>query len=134
VLFVASGVNGAASLLELVDATDAEHRVVRRFGVAGRVAELGAALWLEREAGRVEPVGRPLRAGAAGAMLRTAQAATLCALAASLLGRRSRAARTVAGVLGTIGAAGTKLGVFYAGRPSTLDPRATFEPQRRPER
>jgi formate-dependent nitrite reductase membrane component NrfD len=130
VLFVGSAVNGAGSLLALLDATEAERRTVQWFALAGRVAELGAALWMEREAGRVERVGRPLRTGAAGAMLTAAKATTLAAMAASLWGRRSRRARAVAGLLGTVGAAATKVGVFYAGRPSTLDPRATFELQR----
>jgi Polysulphide reductase, NrfD len=130
VLFVASAVTGAASLLELRDANQAERRAVQVFGLAGRIAEIGAGLWMDRAAGRVERAGRPLKEGVAGAMLRAAKTATLAALVASLFGRRSRAARTAAGVLGTVGAAATKAGVFYAGRPSTLDPRATFEPQR----
>jgi formate-dependent nitrite reductase membrane component NrfD len=130
VLFVASAANGAASLLELAEAGESERRTVRSFALAARVAELGAALWVERESGRVERVGRPLKSGAAGAMLATAKVATAGALALSLLGRRSRAARVLAGVLGTVGSAATKFGVFYAGRPSTMDPRATFELQR----
>jgi hypothetical protein len=129
-LFVASAVNGAASLLELRPAGPAERRTVHSFALAGRVAELGAAVWVDREAGRVERVGRPLRSGAAGAMLKTAKAATAGALLASVLGHRSRRIRALAGLLGTVGAAATKFGVFYAGRPSTLDPRATFELQR----
>lgn len=131
-LFVASAVNGAASLLEVRGGTEAERRAVRTFGLAGRAAEIAAAVWMEREAGRVERVATPLKSGAAGAMLRTAKAATLGAIAFSALGRRSRAARMLAGALGTIGSAATKFGVFYSGRPSTLDPRATFELQRNP--
>jgi hypothetical protein len=130
VLFVASAVTGAASALELMDAHEPEQRVVHVFATTGRLAELGAALWLEREAGRVERVGRPLKEGVSGALLRLAKTATIGALAASFLGRRSRGARRLAGALGTIGAAATKFGVFYAGRPSTLDPRAVSDSQR----
>lgn len=131
VLFVGSAANGAASLLELLDARPAERRTVGSFALAGRLAELGGAVWMERETVRkVERVGHPLRSGVAGAMLKTARVATAGALVASAFGRSSRAARALAGVLGTVGAAATKFGVFYAGRPSTLDPRASFELQR----
>jgi hypothetical protein len=130
-LFVGSAVNGAGSLLELLDAGVTERRAVRSYALAGRVAELGAALWLDRETARAGRTGRPLKTGAAGAMLTTAKATTIAAVAASLWGPRSRRARALAGVLGTIGSAATKLGVFYAGRASTLDPRASFELQRR---
>jgi DMSO reductase anchor subunit len=143
-LFVASAVGGAASALELMPAGPAERRVVRTFGALGRVAELAAAAWTERRAAHTERVARPkeatprssrrlggfLHEGAPGAMLRAARLATAAALGASLLGGRSRGARVAAGLLGSAGALAVKFGVFYAGRPSTMDPRATFEPQR----
>jgi DMSO reductase anchor subunit len=129
-LFVASAVSGAAGLLELADATEAERRAVRAFGLLGRIGELVASIWVEREAGRVERVGRPLREGVAGAMLKAAQASTAAAVALALLPGRGRAQRVATGVLGSAGAALVKFGIFYAGRPSTADPRASFELQR----
>lgn len=129
-LFVASAASGAAGLLELAPATEPERRVVRAFGLAGRIGELASARWVEREAGRVERAGRPLKNGAAGAMLRTAKAATTAAVVLALTPGKGRAKRMATGVLGTAGAVLVKLGVFYAGRPSTADPRASFELQR----
>lgn len=129
-LFVTSAVSGAASLLELAPADESERRAVRAFGFFGRIGELAAAAWVHREAGRVERVGRPLTHGAAGAMLKAATVATGAALGFSLIPGKSRAKRAATGLLGTAGAVLVKLGIFYAGRPSAADPRASFELQR----
>jgi hypothetical protein len=129
-LFVASAVSGAAGLLELAPASDAERRAVKAFGLLGRIAELAAARWVDREASRVERVGRPLHEGAPGAMLRAGKVATTAAVAVALMPGKSRAQRIATGMLGTAGAALVKFGIFYAGKPSTSDPRASFELQR----
>ena len=131
-LFVASAVSGAAGLLELAPATERERRVVRAFGLIGRIGELAAARWVERDAGRIDRVGRPLREGPSGAMLRAAKAATTAAVVLALAPGRGRAQRMATGLLGTAGAALVKLGIFYAGAPSVRDPRASFELQRSP--
>src|SRR5439155_16428891 len=47
-LFMASAVAGAASLLDLMSLTPAEQRVVRRYGVIGKLAELGAGQLVDR--------------------------------------------------------------------------------------
>ena len=129
-LFVASAVSGAAGALELAPANEAERRVVKAFGLVGRIAELAAARRVERAAGRVERVGRPLHEGAPGAMLKAAKVATTAAVALALIPGKGRAQRVATGVLGTAGAALVKLGIFYAGKPSTSDPRASFDLQR----
>jgi hypothetical protein len=63
-------------------------------------------------------------------MLKTATAATGAAIALTLFPGRSRAKRVATGLLGSAGAVLVKLGIFYAGRPSAADPRASFELQR----
>jgi hypothetical protein len=130
VLFTASAVSGAASLLDLLDLGEREQRVVRRYGLAGKLAELAAMLAVERDAGRVERVGRPLREGVAGALWRASKAFGTASLAFSLLPGRGRGKRTLSGLLGTMGSLALRFAVFHAGRASARDPRATFRQQR----
>ena len=103
---------------------------MRAFGLIGRVGELAAARWVKRDAGKNERVARPLHEGASGAMLKAAEAATAAAVALALAPGKSRFKRVATGLLGSAGAALVKLGIFYAGRPSASDPRASFELQR----
>ena len=128
-LFVASAASGAAALLETMHLNESEERVIRRFSLAAKIGELVAMNAVEREASRVERVGRPYTQGPSGAILRAAKIATVAGIAASLLGK-GRAARAAAAVSGTFAAAAFKWGVFLAGRASARDPQATFESQR----
>jgi formate-dependent nitrite reductase membrane component NrfD len=129
-LFIGSAVSGAAALFGLLPLEPEERRVVERFGMAGKVVDLAAMAAVEREANRVEPVGRPLRDGASGALWNGAKALTAASLALSLLPGSSRLKRLAAGVLGTAGAVALRFAVFHAGKASARDPRATFRPQR----
>ena len=130
VLFVASAMSGAASLLDLMDLGAREERVVRRFGILGRVAEMGAMLAVEREAGQVERVGRSLHEGVSGALWKAAKGLTAASLLASVLPGRTRGKRAASGVLGTVGSLALRFAVFHAGKSSARDPRATFHQQR----
>jgi formate-dependent nitrite reductase membrane component NrfD len=129
-LFVASAATGAASLLQLLELNRREESIVRRFAVAGATADLAASLAVERAAGRVESVATPLHEGLAGSLLKAAKTMTAGGLAINLLPGRARWKRMAAGLLGALGSAATKFGVFYAGQPSARDPRATFRQQR----
>jgi formate-dependent nitrite reductase membrane component NrfD len=131
VAFVGSAAAGAASLLELASLNDAEARVVRRFGFAGRLAELTGSLAIVREASSVDRVGRPYREGLSGALIGAARALTGGSLLVSLAARRSRRASRLAAGLSILGSLALRFGVFRAGWPSARDPRATFELQRR---
>jgi formate-dependent nitrite reductase membrane component NrfD len=129
-LFMASAVAGAASVLDLIPMTGRQATVVRQYGLLGRVAELVAAVAVERDAGRVERVGRPLREGLSGSLWTASKVLTAGSLVLSLLSRRSRGLRAAAGLLGTAGALALRFSVFHAGKASTRDPRATFHQQR----
>lgn len=129
-LFMGSAMTAAASLLHLMRLSERERRIVKRFGVAGALIGLAAHAAMEREAGRVERVARPLHEGPSGALLRAAKALTAASLALGLVSGKSRARWAAAGILGTGGALATKFGVFHAGRASARDPRATFHQQR----
>jgi len=130
-LFAASAVSGAASILDLLELNEREERLVWHFGVAGKAAELAAAMAVDREAAKVERVARPLKEGLSGALWRAAKAATAGSLLASLIPvgpKKTR--RKVSGILGTIGAVLVRFALWRAGKASARDPRATFEMQR----
>ncbi|MBW8873466.1 MAG: polysulfide reductase NrfD [Acidobacteria bacterium] len=133
-LFIGSAVSGAASLFGLlpVDLSPREVRIVERFGMMGKVADLAAMTVVEHEADRIEPVGRPLREGISGALWTAARVLTGASLALSLLSGRSRAKRAAGGLLGTAGALALRFAIFHAGKASARDPRATFRQQRQP--
>jgi formate-dependent nitrite reductase membrane component NrfD len=132
-LFVGSSISGLASLFGLLPGrlSPREEKIVDRFGKIGKVADLAAMVAVERDADRIELVGRPLREGLSGALWTTAKIATAASLALSLLPRRSRAKRVASGLCGTAGALALRFALFHAGKASVRDPRATFRPQKR---
>jgi formate-dependent nitrite reductase membrane component NrfD len=133
-LFIGSSMASAASFFDL-GATVAskqaarERRVVRVFGTVGEVIELAAMAAIERDAKRVERVGRPLSEGVSGALWTAARALTIVSLVASVLPGRSRRRTVAAGLLGTAGALALRFAVFHAGKASSRDPHATFARQ-----
>jgi len=124
-LFMASAVTSAASALDFCSLPPAARRAVRRYGIAGKIAEIVIARLLEREAGSAPRVAAPLQEGASGRLWKAAKACVVASLAAGILGQR----RT-AGFFGTVGSWALRFSMIHAGRASTLDPRAAFEQQR----
>lgn len=141
-LFAASAASSAQAALELFANNEAEARVLRRFGLAGKAAELVAMQAMELEVGPRSRAGLPLRRGASGALWTSAKVLTAASLLVSALpgrsgGRLTRTPRwkTVASAaLATAGAVCLRFAVVQAGRASARDPRATFEPQREGQR
>ena len=129
-LYVASAVSSATALLEVTDLTDEERRTVSRLGVLGQVAEIAATFAVQKQASKVERVGRPLKEGLSGSLWKASTYLTLSALVASLLPGRSRGKSWLAAALGTAGALALRFSVFHAGKRSARDPRASFEMQR----
>lgn len=130
VVFMSSGVTAAASVLDLFAMTGEEAAVVRRFGVAGKLAELAFAEAMRREADRVPRVGKPLHEGLSGALWRAAKTCTVASLGLSLLPGGGTRGRRAAGLLGIAGSLSTRFAVFHAGKVSARDPRASFHLQR----
>jgi formate-dependent nitrite reductase membrane component NrfD len=142
VLFIGSSMSSAASVFDLGALTPRrpdpaergarrhEARAIRAFGAAGKVVELAAMAVVERDAKRVERVGRPLHEGLSGTLWTAAKALTAASLVATLLPGRSRRRTVAAGLLGTAGALALRFAVFHAGKASTRDPRAAFAQQR----
>nr|MBA3430436.1 polysulfide reductase NrfD [Actinomycetota bacterium] len=72
-LFVSSAVSSAGALLGMMQFNDTEEQVVRRFAIAGGVAETIAGSMVEREVSKVERVGRPLEEGLSGSLWKAAK-------------------------------------------------------------
>jgi formate-dependent nitrite reductase membrane component NrfD len=130
-LFAASAASSAAGLLQLTDLNRTEARVVGRLATLAQAGEVAAALVVERRAGRVARVGRPLHEGAAGTLWRLSQIATAASLGLGLVPVRARPKRLARGLLATGGGLALRFAVFLAGKASARDPRAVFELQRR---
>ena len=124
-LFIASAVTSAASALDLCTLPPVAERAVRRYGIAGKIAEIVVASLLEREAGAAPSVIAPLHEGRSGRLWKAAKVCVVASLAAGILGQRR-----LAGFFGTVGSCVLRFSIMEAGRASTLDPRAAFEQQR----
>lgn len=131
-LFIGTSVSGLASLFGLLPALPPEEeKVVERFGLAGKVVDLAAMAAMEREASRVEPVGRPATPRRSLRDLwKAARGMTAASLALSLLPGKARIKKIASGLLGTAGAIALRFAVFHVGKASARDPRATFRQQR----
>jgi hypothetical protein len=129
-LFVASAASSASALLEMTDLDDHEHRIVESFGRLAAVGEIVAALAVERDAGAVDRVGRPLREGVSGALWKASLVSGAGGLLLSLAPGRSKSKRFLSSALTTAGALTMRFAVFHAGKASARDPHATFEMQR----
>jgi formate-dependent nitrite reductase membrane component NrfD len=126
-LFSASAVSGATSLLALVPGlNEREAAAVRRFSIAGRVAELAASFALERELGRSSRAHTHLRSGGAGTRWRAAHALTGVSLALTVAGRGKRFTYTAA-LTAFLGSLAVKTAVYEAGRSSAADPASTTD-------
>ena len=111
VLFTASGVAGAASLLLLGPCDDDAAAVLRRYGIAGKVGELAASAAVEKEVSDPTPYrSTPL--------WRAAHALTALSLLLSLPRRRNRRREVLAALTGTAGSAAVKFAVAQAGERS----------------
>ncbi|MGA8598334.1 MAG: NrfD/PsrC family molybdoenzyme membrane anchor subunit [Bryobacteraceae bacterium] len=129
-LFLASGAASAASFFEFFKLNPREASAVERFGALGKIIELAATFALEAEANRIERVGRPLKSGFSGFLWQSAKAFTIASAILSLVPGESRPRRIMAGVLGSAAGLCLRFGIFYAGKASARDPRASFAQQR----
>ncbi|HYZ46118.1 MAG TPA: NrfD/PsrC family molybdoenzyme membrane anchor subunit [Actinomycetota bacterium] len=129
-VFVSSAAQSAAALLQLTSLSAVESKIVGRLATLAQAGELAAAFALEREAHSSERVARGLDEGVGGALWRISKISTGAALALGLLPVRARSKRIARGLLGTLAGVTLRFGIFYGGKASARDPRASFEPQR----
>ncbi len=130
-LFIASGVASAASLLQMLpEHSRVARRVVRRFGVIGKLGELAAEVAVERELSRTEALSRHLKQGRARRLWNMARLCTATSLVLDLLPGQRRWKQLTSSGLGTVGALAARQAIYAAGMASSKDPHATFVPQR----
>ncbi len=130
VLFLASGTASASAFFELFNLNRHEAATVERFGMMGKITELLAAIALERNAAGVERVVRPLKTGFSGLLWQAAKVLTVAGIILSVIPGKSRKRRISSGLIGTAASLCFRFGIFYAGKISARDPRASFDQQR----
>lgn len=130
VLFVASSMSSATSLLALMELSKTEEVIVHRLDLAAGAAELAAALLVQKEASEVERVGRALGEGLGASLWKASTILGVASLLLAVLPGGGRTRRALGAVLGTAGGLCVRFGVFHAGKSSARDPRATFAHQR----
>ncbi|RKH42002.1 formate dehydrogenase [Corallococcus sp. AB050B] len=128
--FMSSATASAGSLLSLFPHSDAEERVLRRFRIAGKLAEAVTREAVELEARQVMEVGKPLRTGASGALWALSRTCSLAGWVMEVLPGRARWKQVTADVLSTVGAVAMRYAVIQAGKASARNPQATFQGQR----
>src|SRR5437763_15712032 len=121
-LFGASAVASLASIFELMPLHARERRIMFRFGLAGRLAEIAASAAVENAAHRRPGLAKPLRDGFSGTLWNTATVCVVASLVVSVLPFAGRRKRFASGVLGVVGGACLRFAIFYAGKRSARDP------------
>ncbi len=119
---------GSAGGMAMATTPVEQARPARRMALLGSAIELAASRRIESRLGLL---AEPYLTGRAGTLLRAGRAMTAAgALGTVLLGRRSRAASVVSGLLVNGGALATRFGIFEGGVASTRDPKYVVVPQR----
>ena len=77
VLFTASAMASAGSILKLIPACDRDHRIANTFAVTGAIVEFAAGKALERECARVPLVAKALHRGVPGVLWNAAKLFTM---------------------------------------------------------
>ena len=129
-LFISGAMTSVAAFFQMWGPRRGERKVISTFGAIGRAGEFLALKAVEREAGRVGHVAKPLHEGISGALLRISGVLTTASSVLSLWPGRSRKRQIVAGILGTAGAVALRYGIYDAGKASAANPRASFHQQR----
>lgn len=129
-LFASSAMASVGSAFEVFVQNDDERRITKAFGAVGQLAEITAAIVMEKQVSAVPRVARPLKCGLSGFMWKTAAVLTATSVAVGALPNGSRSKRVTAGVLGTLGSLLMRFSIEHAGVASARDARASFHQQR----
>ena len=131
ILFGSSAMTSAGCAFEMFVQSSEEQRITRTFDAIGQLAELAAAVVMEKQVSAVPRVGQPLRRGLSGVMWRGASLLTAGSAVLAMLPNRSRRSRIAGGILGTLGSLLLRFAVHHAGVVSSRDARASFHQQHR---
>jgi hypothetical protein len=131
VLFVASSITSAASVLDIFYESREAQRITYTFGTIGRLAEIAAGYYAGKSCEKLPSVAAPFRSGATGLLWKTSTALAAASLVISALpGKSSRPRRKIAGLVGALGSLALRFAVHYISNASARDPRASFQQQR----
>ena len=125
-VFIGSGSAAAGGLAMVLTSVEVSAPAYR-MALAGAALELTAAQTMETRLGML---AEPYHQGKSGRLMKAARALTLAGVGVSLVGRRSRVLRALAGAAYLAGSATTRFAVFEAGLASARDPKYTVVPQR----
>ncbi len=131
ILFAASAMTTAASVIDIFYENERANLITYTFGNIGRVLELAASYKVEETASKTPRVGEPFHKPGTGTLWKTAGVLTAASLLLSALPGKSSAKRRTAGVLGALGSLCLRFAVHYISNASARDARATFQMQRR---
>lgn len=130
ILFMASSITSAASILDLFYEDERANRITQMFGNVGRVLEITAAYKVEEAGSKVTKVGEPFHKGHTSTLWKAASVLTFASLVVSAVPVKSSKKRKLAGLLGAAGSLCLRFAVHYISNASARDPRATFQHQR----
>ena len=125
-VFAGSGASAAGGLA-MVLVPVAQSGPAARLAITGAALEVGASELMTRRLGMV---AEPYEQGRSGTLMKAARWASLAGAALSVVGRRSRVLRAVAGAAYVAGSVTLRFGVFEAGLASARDPKYVVVPQK----
>jgi hypothetical protein len=125
-VFAGSGA-AAAGGLAMVLVPVSQSGPARRLALAGAVVEGSANQLMSRRLGML---AEPYEQGRPGTLMKAARNATVGGMVLSVLGRRSRLLRAVAGAAYVAGSLTLRFGIFEAGLASARDPKYVVVPQK----
>lgn len=125
-IFGGSGA-AAAGGLAMALAPVSQSGPAKRMALAGAAIDLAGVELMNRRLGML---AEPYEQGKSGRLMKAARALTVTGVGLSLLGRRSRLARAVAGAAYVAGSVTLRFGIFEAGLASARDPKYVVVPQR----
>lgn len=130
VAFIASAMTAATSYFEFTGLSDREQKIIKRFSVPAKAAEVASIFAVERFGSRIDTVGREYRKGRGGFLWQASKALVGASLLLSLLPGKSKKKRMTAAALSAAGALCVKFGIMEIGKASANEPQATFHQQR----
>jgi hypothetical protein len=125
-VFVGSGAAAAGGFAMMLTSTEVSAPAYR-MALAGAGLELAASHRMESRLGML---AEPYHQGRSGTLTKAARGLTVAGVALSVVGRRSRVVRALAGAAYVAGSVTTRFAVFEAGLASARDPKYTVVPQR----
>lgn len=122
-LFTTSAMASMAGILELVDLNRREERVVRRFGLAGKIGEGACMLAMERESAGNAELAAGFREGKGGLFWQGAKAMIAAGIVLTAIPVPSKWKRRLSGMVTTAGAICLRFALLESGKRAARDPK-----------